>query len=179
MNHLESPPFKKLPFHVKNETADKNVRCVSREGDQPISLVQELMRLSKIENEELLLEIVGTASSGMPTKNDVALNLNVITQTLAETQPQDLHESRLCLHANNLFLQGMYYLDKANKSDPPLAEFYLKGSLKLLRLHNETLLTLNRYRRKSDQIVVVQHVNVHDGGKAIVGHVDGGGSTKK
>ena len=50
-------------------------------------------------------------------------------------------------------------------------EFNMKCAIKLLRLHNETTEALARYRRKGEQKVVVQHVNVNDGGKAIVGNM--------
>ncbi len=43
--------------------------------------------------------------------------------------------------------------------------------IKLLRLHNETTKAAARYRRKGEQKVVVQHVNVNDGGKAIIGNM--------
>jgi hypothetical protein len=47
-----------------------------------------------------------------------------------------------------------------------------------LRLHNETVEALNRHRRKGTQNVVVQHINVSDGGKAVVGGVFEGGGVK-
>lgn len=57
-------------------------------------------------------------------------------------------------------------------------ETHMNYAIKLLRLHNETIETLSRYRRKGEQKVIVQHVNVNDGGKAIVGGnlgIGGGG----
>ena len=45
----------------------------------------------------------------------------------------------------------------------------INRSTKLMRLYNETFETLNRYRRKGKQKIVVQHVNVNSGGQAIVG----------
>jgi len=57
----------------------------------------------------------------------------------------------------------------------------MKSAIKLLRLHNETIEALSRYRRGGEQKVVVQHVNVNNGGQAIVGNVEarGGGKCKK
>jgi hypothetical protein len=55
--------------------------------------------------------------------------------------------------------------------------------MKLLRLHNETIEILDRYRRRGGQTVVVQHqhVQVNDGGRAIIGTqmMEGGGSKLK
>jgi hypothetical protein len=50
---------------------------------------------------------------------------------------------------------------------------------KLLRLQHETIETLNRYRRKGTQQLIVQHVNVNQGGQAIVGAVQQGGDNDK
>jgi hypothetical protein len=64
-------------------------------------------------------------------------------------------------------------------------DLYLNRAIKLGRLYNETLEALNRYRRKGEQRVTVQHhhnqqVNVSDGGKAVVtGQMTGGGSGDK
>ena len=51
----------------------------------------------------------------------------------------------------------------------------INRSSKLTRLYNETLEALMRYRRKGEQKVIVQHVNVNDGGRAIVGNFDASG----
>jgi hypothetical protein len=48
---------------------------------------------------------------------------------------------------------------------------YIKMATKLLRLENETIEVLTRYRNRGAQKYVVQHVNVEGGGRAIVGAV--------
>jgi hypothetical protein len=48
------------------------------------------------------------------------------------------------------------------------SEFYMKSAIKLLRLHNETIDALNRYRRGNEQKIIVQHVNVDNGSQAIL-----------
>ena len=52
----------------------------------------------------------------------------------------------------------------------------INRATKLMRLHNETLEALNRYRRKGEQRITIQHVQVNDGGQAIVaGEMSRGG----
>ena len=81
-------------------------------------------------------------------------------------------EAKLCAQCTALYAQGMQYLSRVEKSDMMCQiEFNMKCAIKLLRLHNETTEALARYRRKGEQKVVVQHVNVNDGGKAIVGNM--------
>ena len=72
----------------------------------------------------------------------------------------------------------MRYLNKANQADMLwYAEFYMKSALKLLRLHNETVETLNRYKRGGEQKIVVQHNVLAD--KAVVQFPIGGGRKYK
>jgi hypothetical protein len=52
-------------------------------------------------------------------------------------------------------------------------------AIKLLRTYATLMETLQRYRGKGEQKVVVEHVHVHEGGQAIVGNVHQvGGPTK-
>ena len=66
----------------------------------------------------------------------------------------------------------MNYLKGLDPGLPGTSEKHIDDCMnrtaKLSRLYNETLETLMRYRRKGEQKVVVQHVQVNDGGKAIV-----------
>jgi hypothetical protein len=45
-------------------------------------------------------------------------------------------------------------------------------ALKLLRTYTAQLEALQRYRGKGQQKVTVEHVHIHQGGQAIVGHVE-------
>jgi hypothetical protein len=51
----------------------------------------------------------------------------------------------------------------------------LNQANKLSRTHATLLEALNRHRGKGQQKVTVEHVHVHSGGQAIVGHVSGPG----
>lgn len=56
----------------------------------------------------------------------------------------------------------------------------MNTATKLIRLHNETIDALCRYRRGGEQRVIVQHIQVNDGGKAVVGGmIEGGWGNKK
>ena len=46
------------------------------------------------------------------------------------------------------------------------------NAAKLLRVFREQLQALQRYRGKGQQKVIVEHVQVHAGGQAIVGYVE-------
>jgi hypothetical protein len=55
----------------------------------------------------------------------------------------------------------------------------LSQANKLSRTYATLLEALNRHRGKGQQKVTVEHVHVHEGGQAIVGNVEGGGTLTK
>ena len=69
--------------------------------------------------------------------------------------------------------KGMRYLARAENDENWLChtESSIKMAVKLLRLKNETIETLMRYRRKGEQKVIVQHIKVADDAKAIIGDI--------
>lgn len=96
-------------------------------------------------------------------------NANVAVQTLADVAPSDSTEARLCMQEMALYAQGMRQLSKAGSAELlEHAEFHMRSATKLLRLHNETVEARNRHKRGGEQRVVVQHVQVNQGGQAVV-----------
>lgn len=142
-------------------------------SDSPIEAMQSaLNQLTGTHDQDVAIEIIDRAVSAMPLTHRQDYNTNVIYQSLSDCEPKDAIEAKLCAQSTTLYAQGMQYLSRAEKADMlHQADFYMKSAIKLLRLHNETVEALSRYRRKGEQKVVVQHVNVNDGGKAIVGNV--------
>jgi hypothetical protein len=66
-------------------------------------------------------------------------------------------------------------------NDRAIHAYHLNQVNKLSRNFVALLEALNRHRGKGQQKVTVEHVHVHQGGQAIVGHVEnqGGGVTHK
>lgn len=127
-----------------------------------------LKPLTGTTDSEIAEEIFTKGLSALPSKN-IARSANLAVQSLAEFAPQDAIEARLCMQEMALYSQGMAYLCRAeNNTMLPQSDFYMKNALKLLRLHNETVEALNRHRRKGEQKVTVQHINIEDGGKAVI-----------
>lgn len=141
--------------------------------ESPIEALKSALKiLTGTEDQKATEEVINRAVSAMPQTHSQEHNTNVIYQSLANTEPTDVIEAMLYAKSTALYAQGMEYLCRAEKADGLCqAEFYMKSAIKLLRLHNETVEALTRYRRKGEQKVVVQHVNVNDGGKAIVGNM--------
>lgn len=121
-----------------------------------------------------------TTATGMVNRENpeqLINNSNAILDALYAMKPQDEFEGMLITQLIALHFQSMEYLSQAgNKNAPQQArDVYINRSTKLGRLFNEKLEALMRYRRKGAQQVVVQHVNVEQGGQAIVGNVQTGG----
>lgn len=149
---------------------------ISREGFKTTNDV--FKHLTKTTDPEFANDIIVRGAFAISNKSD-ADKYNIAMQTLADMEPKDSIEAKLCLQAHALWSQGMNYLYNARQNDMiPQVDFYMKNATKLLRLHNETVEALGKYRRGGTQNVIVQHVNVENGGKAIVGNMIAGGGGK-
>lgn len=148
--------------------------------DRPFtSIVKDLTGTA---DEDIAHELFERAALALPKDKSHVSKFNTILQALADGCPKDSIEAKLTLQSTALYSQGMNYLCRAEHSQNlEYSDFYLKSAIKLLRLHNETLEALCKYRRGGEQRVVVQHVQVNQGGQAIVGSVlnNTGGLNKK
>ena len=106
---------------------------------------------------------------------DVA-NKNYLAM-MAELKPKDAFEGMLVSQMSVTYMQAMDCLKMAasNKNSSKIFERFQNQGIKLMRLYNQQLETLDKHRRKGNQKMTVEHVNVHDGGKAVVGNIQGGG----
>ncbi len=135
----------------------------------PAQFASVIRKLFATDETSLFINLFTNAVSALPNSIDHESRSDMVLQQLAETPPQDVTETRMQLQSLALYTQGMKYLSKAGEQDMMShAEHYLKHAAKLLRLHNETVEALDKHRRGGDQKIVVQHVNVNDGGKAAI-----------
>jgi hypothetical protein len=76
--------------------------------------------------------------------------------------------------------EAMRYVTKAAlEQDPVHAVRMMNLSTRLMETYQKGLLTLKRLRGTGEQRITIQHVNVTDGGQAVIGQVkSGGGETK-
>lgn len=135
--------------------------------------------VSKSYGSSLLTSMFSALSS-----HDKQDSLNAAYEALLAMKPQDEQEGMLCSRLIMLHDQYMHFMAKTVHPEQSSkgADDNINRATKLMRLYNETLETLNRHRRKGEQRVTVQHVNVNQGGQAIVtGEMNGGSgvNTKK
>lgn len=124
---------------------------------------------SSSEYARILLMQVITATAKQ--KNDAA-SINATFKALLSMAPADEYEGMLISRLIVLHQQYMDMLARStHQTNMDWKESYINSSTKLMRVYNETLEALNKHRRKGEQKVTVthNHVNVNEGGKAIVG----------
>lgn len=119
-------------------------------------------------------------ATGLMDRNkpeELVKNSDAVLDALYSIKPQDEIEGMLVTKLIALHFQGMNYLALSSdkNASPQQKEIHLNRATKLIRLYNETLEAFTRYRRKGEQKVLVQHVNVEQGGQAICGNVQAGG----
>ena len=95
----------------------------------------------------------------------------VTHEALLAMKPKDIYEGMLCGRLWVLHSQSMQFMARTTSPEQTNAgvDSNINRATKLMRLYNETQKALETYRRKGEQKVVVQHVNVNSGGQAIVG----------
>lgn len=141
-----------------------------KQSNQTLKPNPETMKIiTGTSNEALSIDIVFRSvlatSVVVPGTNSAVL----ITNAMQELKPQNYLEGMLCSQLISLHCLGMDYLKRAEKADMRCHQDPdLNNAVKLLRLQHDTIESLMKLRRNGEQRVVVQHVNVNDGGKAIV-----------
>ena len=114
-------------------------------------------------------------SSALPTQNE----FNAALAAIDGIRPADEIEAMLAVQMVATHETAMDMLMRAKQADltSTLQEC---GSLavKLLRTYTAQVEAFARLRRGGEQRVIVQHVNVNEGGKAIVGAVSHRGVAK-
>ena len=128
------------------------------------NFLNKLARLSKarkgsIGKEELLTKLNASLSIFTGLKPKDSVEAMMITQMIA------LHEMALLASENALLTE----------QPDEFVEKNMNRAAKLCRTYALLAEALNKYRNKGKQQITVQHVNVNDGGQAVIGDVNQGG----
>jgi hypothetical protein len=167
---------------IAENTSNMSTTVAEKKDQKPVYFERKptLKKYGGTDFEKLHINLMNK-SSKLFHANDIDQG-ELIYEAIYELQPQDYVEGMLCAQIATLHALGVRFLNRAMDADMRYHQDPdLNNGIKLLRLQHETLEALMRYRRKGEQKVIVQHVQVNDGGKAIVGGnmVAGGGSAKK
>lgn len=157
----------------KKQKVEKELPVSNEMKERQAQIIQ---KISGSPHEQLCESLLQLTSNAFPKNMSKESALEVTYQTLDSIAPSDPVEAMLASQITSLNAQGMRYLARAEQEGNWLfhTEAAIKMAVKLLRLKNETIETLIRYRKKGEQKVTVQHINVQDDAKAIIGDVNGG-----
>lgn len=162
----------------KVRSTDTNIEVKNSATTLPEKVTEkgELCDLVKTSSESLALDVVHRAAYCIPALSS-KLQPEIMKAFLTEMKPQDVLESMLYTQIYDLHALGLQFLGMAYDSDMRCHQDPdLNNGIKLLRLQHETIDTLLKLKRGGEQKVTVQHVQVNNGGKAVVGqfYPDGG-----
>lgn len=106
--------------------------------------------------------------------------LNFMLAMVKGIEPRDQVETMLAAQMAAVHNATMTFARQLNHVDNiPQQDSAERAFNKLARTFASQVEALKRYRTGGEQKVTVQHVNVNDGGQAIVGNVQGGGGMSK
>ena len=167
-----SEKLDKLDIQLTKEAQEEAGSLSPREDSR--RKLEEILRITGTFNVDMSTFIISHTVEALDEK-DTSRKYNIILQGLHELNPSDAIESMLCSQILALYSQGMDNLRKANTTTSVShRESYTRWAIKLLRLQQETIEKLEKYRRKGQQTVQVEHVHVHQGAQAIVGNITTG-----
>jgi len=161
-----------LDFMDKNLTPDKQ---------------QELYRSTlcaatgSASNEFAHMIFAQTAGGFFKSESNISDNSKALIEALLALKPRDEVEGMLISRILVLHNQYMEFMRRASGPTQTTAgvDMNINRATKLMRAYDNALESLSRYRRKGQQQITVQHVNVSDGGQAIIGSVEAGGGDKR
>lgn len=175
-----TPSFYLKQNITEDETGNKELNIVwEATGKDPLTheqCVSSLCAATGSANKDYALKLISQVAggcfntSGKDIKVHTADMVNESAGVLLSLAPKDEIEGMLCTRLLVLHDQAMQYMARAAAPEQTHAgiDLNINRATKLMRLYNETLDALNKHRRKGEQKVTVQHVNVNNGGQAIV-----------
>jgi len=176
-NKTDIPKKQKgIKFSVKEKDGDLNPSFLINGEDGDL----ELSRASGCKNLEAAVAVIKNGMNpliaGSESPTTVELAGNDYLSMMSELKPRDGFEGMLISQMILVYTQAMKALASArnNSGSLSISEQFQNQSIKLMRLYNQQLETLDKHRNKGRQKMTVEHVHVHPGGQAIVGEIHQG-----
>lgn len=124
-------------------------------------------------------QVIGLMSPGEKLDaKDVLKRIAFATDTLGELRPENATQAMLATQMIGVHGAAIQFLLRAFSEGQTVEgpESNVNRATRLMRLFNEQLEAMQKLKEMcGQQKVVVEHVQVHQGGQAIVGAVSGGG----
>lgn len=129
-----------------------------------------------VKDTELANSVLFEAACALEPMLGTEQSKNVVAQSLHDFQPKDAIEARLASQAAVAHTYAMKSMKRCGDADMLChIEAMANLGIKLMRVYNETVDALTRYRRGGIQQVIVQHQNNVIAGKAVINNTTGVG----
>ena len=166
--------MKELQSEIK--PAKRQAPRIKMRGKEMITAREDMMQALGTDSQEFMDGVLRQLANAVsPGKDADEEAINFALAVIAGIEPQDELETMLAMQMVAVHMATMTFtrrlahvetLDQQHGSERALN--------KLARTFAMQMEALKRYRTGGEQKVVVQHVNVNEGGQAIVGNVDRG-----
>jgi len=158
---------------VKKGESDRNFQVVEEDSGLAVLQLMSGMGVADQDAANMLLTQVTNAQAG---KNEVK-SVNGAIALAFGIEPQDEVEGMLAVQMTAAHNLAMEYARRTMGNDLSLkqANSLVNWTTKLMGLYARQVEALQKYRSKGQQRIVVQHVQVSEGGQAIIGNVNTGG----
>ena len=166
----------KKELQPKMQPAKRRAARIKMRGKEMVVAREDVMLVLGTSSQEFMDGVLRQLANAVsPGKDADEEAINFALAVIAGIEPQDELETMLAMQMVAVHMATMTFtrrlahvetLDQQHGSERALN--------KLARTFAMQLEALKRYRTGGEQKVVVQHVNVNEGGQAIVGAVDRG-----
>ena len=137
---------------------------------------QHLMRALGTDSADFMAGVLSQLANAVsPGKNADGAAINFALAVIAGVEPKDELETMLAMQMAAIHMATMTFTRRLAHVETIAQQDSAERALnRLMRTYVAQMEALKRYRTGGEQKVVVQHVNVNEGGQAIVGTVDRG-----
>ena len=137
---------------------------------------QHLMRALGTDSADFMAGVLSQLANAVsPGKDADGAAINFALAVIAGVEPKDELETMLAMQMAAVHMATMTFTRRLAHVETIAQQDSAERALnRLMRTYVAQLEALKRYRTGGEQKVLVQHVNVNDGGQAIVGTVDRG-----
>ncbi len=173
---IESTPLKWVKNHGDPKPTVVIGQHLNEVGNSDELLSKRSKEIVGVKDTELANNVIGEAARAIEPMLGAEQSKNIVAQSLNDFQPKDVIEARLAAQAAVAHTYAMKSIKQCGDADMLChIESMANLGIKFMRVYNESVDALMRYKRGGIQQVVVQHQNNVVADKAIVNNITGVG----
>ena len=171
LDEAETPRDRKAPPRVRKPDPSLD-HCLAPSSDRA-SLREAFGQTMSDEFVEVMLGKLVETLRPNPFDHLEEATLNAALALISSVQPRTELEALLAVQIVATGFSGLRFLRQSqHHMDEAFIEVYGGYAMKLLRLEQELIQTLDRHRRGHKQTVEVRHVHLHEGAQGVFGIVN-------